>query len=104
MGSHKASTSIGSVTFIGTTIPHGIAQNNGQKVVYTFDIKKLTNDEMILMYPTDPFTPGNDLVKVGSGYLNEKALPIKSSFRYLNYLICKNGLKIPFLHIENISI
>ncbi|HNX12393.1 MAG TPA: hypothetical protein PKH68_05335 [Paludibacteraceae bacterium] len=60
MGSHKASTSIGSVTFIGTTIPHGIAQNNGQKVVYTFDIKKLTNDEMILMYPTDPFTPGND--------------------------------------------
>jgi len=53
MTTHKMSQSIGSVTFSGTTIPHGISQNDGKKVVYVFDIIKLTDDEMILMYPTD---------------------------------------------------
>lgn len=60
MTTHKYKSSIGSITFTGTTILHGISQNNGKKVVYTFDIKRLSNDEMVLMYPTDPFDATND--------------------------------------------
>jgi hypothetical protein len=44
---------IGMLTIKGTTIQHGISQNDGKKVVNTFNIIKLTNDEMILMYATE---------------------------------------------------
>jgi hypothetical protein len=60
MKEHKYKASIGSMSFVGTTILHGISQNNGKKVVNLFDIIKLTEDEMVLMYPTDPDTYDND--------------------------------------------
>lgn len=44
---------IGMLTIKGTTIQHGISQNDGKKVVNTFNIIKLTDDEMILMYATE---------------------------------------------------
>jgi len=50
---HKQPNSIGTMTIVGSSIMHGISQNDDKKAVFVFDIVKLTNDEMILMYPTD---------------------------------------------------
>lgn len=44
--------SYGKVIFTGTTIPHGISQNENKKVVYDFDIIKVTADELILCHQT----------------------------------------------------
>lgn len=44
---------VGQMYFHGTSILHGISQNDNQKDVYTFWITKLTADELILMYPTE---------------------------------------------------
>ena len=52
MNTHSTANGIGQITFKKTTILHGIGQNDNKVVVYVFDIAKLTNDEMILMYPT----------------------------------------------------
>ncbi len=53
MNKHTTTMGIGQVSFGGgTTILHGISQNDAKAVVNTFDIIKLTNDEMILSYPT----------------------------------------------------
>jgi hypothetical protein len=53
---HKFPQCIGQVTFVGTTILHGISQNDGKKVVNVFNIIKLSNDELQLMYATDSNT------------------------------------------------
>ena len=47
---------IARITFTGATILHGISQNDGKKVVYDFDIVKLTEDELIL----NRFTESSD--------------------------------------------
>ncbi|MBP1638698.1 MAG: hypothetical protein H6Q17_281 [Bacteroidetes bacterium] len=47
---------IGTLTINGTTILHGISQNDDKKVVYKFNIIKLTNDELILEYSTESNT------------------------------------------------
>ena len=48
---------IGTLTISGgTTILHGISQNDSQATVYTFDIIKLTDDELILEYSTESNT------------------------------------------------
>ncbi len=44
---------IGTLSISGATIQHGVSQNDGKKVVYKFDIIKLTNDEMVLEYSTE---------------------------------------------------
>jgi hypothetical protein len=56
MTTKKYSQCIGQITFKGTTILHGISQNDGKKVVYVFNIIKLTDDEMVLMYATESNT------------------------------------------------
>ena len=53
MGVKKYSKCIGQVTFVGTSILHGISQNDGKKVVNVFNIIKLNDNEMVLMYATE---------------------------------------------------
>ena len=53
---HDSDIGIARITFTGTTILHGISQNDDKKVVYDFDIVKLTEDELIL----NRFTESND--------------------------------------------
>lgn len=50
---HKSAKAIGQITFGGTTILHGVSDGDHMKVVNTFDIISLTDDEMVLLYPTD---------------------------------------------------
>ena len=53
MSVKKYSKCIGQVTFVGTSILHGISQNDGKKVVNVFNIIKLNDNEMVLMYATE---------------------------------------------------
>lgn len=51
-GTGKSPVSIGQITFTGgTTILRGISQNDGQIIVYQFDIVKSNDNELELGYP-----------------------------------------------------
>ena len=47
----KDTLAIGQITFTGTTILRGISQNDGQIVVYQFDILKCNDNELKLGFP-----------------------------------------------------
>ena len=53
MSVKKFSQCIGQLTLLNTTILHGISQNDGKKVVNVFNIIKLNDNEMVLMYATE---------------------------------------------------
>lgn len=47
---------IGNMELAGTTIPHGISQNENQKTVYKFNICTLNENELVLSYNTKNLT------------------------------------------------
>lgn len=59
VGAGRVDPVLGNLKFTGVTILQGVSQNEGQKVVYNFDIYKLTESEMYLGHKTEAGNEGN---------------------------------------------